>query len=546
MTTLCFQFPGRRYHATPWGHHVNEGLIEWPPSPWRLLRALLATGYSAGLWNGVGPDMLARGLIEKLAGVLPRYRLPAAVGAHTRHYMPLAVIEKGREATTLTFDTWAETGSGELFVSWDVELTPAETALLSKLAHSLGYLGRSESWVVARLLEPHERPFMSTTANDDFTDGTTCEPCVSTGVSELRLGYEQISLMAPVSADSYTAWRAAAIESLPSRSDIGSQRKRAGAKHTRVLELYPDDLMAALQTDPEWLRQHGWNQPPGSRRVLYWRRDNALEVGAPSPRVVRQRKKPVEAVLLSVTSATGNRGLLPTLTRTLPQAELLHRALVSRSTQHNTPPPMVLSGCDSEGRPLRGRHEHVHIWPLDLDGDGHLDHMLLWAAMGLNAEAQSAIRDVRWTFTKGAPQPLRLAIAGAGDLVDLRRLTGDIGLRLRVLLPDGAGACDWVAMTPFVPPRFPKKNGRNTLEGQIHAELASRGINATPTVTLLNPQEDDEARRFRHFVRTRRRGPAPAKDIGLRVRLHFETPVAGPLSLGYGSHFGLGVFAAIR
>lgn len=28
-----FRFPARRYHATPWGNHVNEGLIEWPPSP---------------------------------------------------------------------------------------------------------------------------------------------------------------------------------------------------------------------------------------------------------------------------------------------------------------------------------------------------------------------------------------------------------------------------------------------------------------------------------------------------------------------------------
>ena len=28
MPTLRLQFPGGRYHATPWGHHVNEGLVE--------------------------------------------------------------------------------------------------------------------------------------------------------------------------------------------------------------------------------------------------------------------------------------------------------------------------------------------------------------------------------------------------------------------------------------------------------------------------------------------------------------------------------------
>src|SRR5437867_3663314 len=53
--TLLLRFPGRRYHATPWGHHVNEGLIEWPPSPWRLLRALLATGYTKLGWPADGP-----------------------------------------------------------------------------------------------------------------------------------------------------------------------------------------------------------------------------------------------------------------------------------------------------------------------------------------------------------------------------------------------------------------------------------------------------------------------------------------------------------
>ena len=55
MPTLLLRFPGRRYHATPWGHHVNEGLIEWPPSPWRLLRALLATGYAKCHWPADGP-----------------------------------------------------------------------------------------------------------------------------------------------------------------------------------------------------------------------------------------------------------------------------------------------------------------------------------------------------------------------------------------------------------------------------------------------------------------------------------------------------------
>ena len=133
MPTLRLRFSGRRYHATPWGHHVNEGLVEWPPSPWRLLRALLATGYAKLHWPADGPPPLAHTLIEKLAAEPPRYRLPNAVGTHSRHYMPLARFKNGREDTTLVFDTWAQVDDGELAVHWPVELTADETALLQEL-----------------------------------------------------------------------------------------------------------------------------------------------------------------------------------------------------------------------------------------------------------------------------------------------------------------------------------------------------------------------------------------------------------------------------
>jgi CRISPR-associated protein Csb2 len=33
-------------------------------------------------------------------------------------------------------------------------------------------------------------------------------------------------------------------------------------------------------------------------------------------------------------------------------------------------------------------------------------------------------------------------------------------------------------------------------------------------------------------------------DVGYALWLHFVAPVSGPLTLGYGSHFGLGLFAA--
>lgn len=86
MATIALRFPGGRYHATPWGNHVNEGDVEWPPIPWRILRALLATGFTRLGWRSV-PET-AQSLISSLAGVLPSFRLPSGTVAHTRHYMP--------------------------------------------------------------------------------------------------------------------------------------------------------------------------------------------------------------------------------------------------------------------------------------------------------------------------------------------------------------------------------------------------------------------------------------------------------------------------
>ena len=44
MLLIEIHSPAGRFHATPWGRHVNEGAVEWPPSPWRFLRATGAAG----------------------------------------------------------------------------------------------------------------------------------------------------------------------------------------------------------------------------------------------------------------------------------------------------------------------------------------------------------------------------------------------------------------------------------------------------------------------------------------------------------------------
>ena len=92
-------------------------------------------------------------------------------------------------------------------------------------------------------------------------------------------------------------------------------------------------------------------------------------------------------------------------------------------------------------------------------------------------------------------------------------------------------------------PRFQKRHGRNALEGQILAELLSRGL--PPAHVEVRPW-DAQTLPMRHAIRVRRAPSAPPPvDAAIAVVLTFDEPVRGPLSLGYGSHFGLGLFSAV-
>ncbi len=532
--TLAFRFVSGRYHATPYGHHVNEGLIEWPPSPWRLLRFLLSVGYTSGIWNGEGPQGDARSLIEVLAQELPSYHLPQAVGTHSRHYMPKGVLDKGVEKTTLVLDTWARLGEQELYVRWpELLLSENELRVLNELIGNMNYLGRSESWVEARVVPQDEEvpPF-------------NCVP--DTAESSSSDDQEQVALLSATGVGDYSVWRDKQVERVHSSPDLQPPEgrkltKALERKRQKAIDPYPQDLLDCLQKDTNWLRKHGWSRPPGSRKAFYLRPSDAISVGTPKARAPRGSKS-VPAVLLAVTNISGNNHALPNTIRTLPQGELLHSALAGLSAgMRDGPPPIELLGRDANRQPLRGQHQHTHIHPLDLDADGHLDHVLIWAAMELSGRAQSAIRAARRTYTKGDLEPLRLAVSAYGSFRDITRISGADGAMLRRIV---GTAFKWRSLTPFVPVRHIKRKGKNTLQGQIVSELESRGLPRPNSIKFLTFQDSPGYGRFRHFVVARRRGPQPPRAIGYAVELEFDEPVPGPFALGYASHFGLGLFIA--
>lgn len=143
-TMLLLRFPFGRYHANPWARHVNEGAVEIPPSPWRLLRALYA------VWKTRVPELEeepVHGLFEALAKP-PKFHVPRHSVAHTRHYYP-----DSRDGTDRTLDAFAAFGAeAELAAEWPEDLPADQHAALERLAASMPYFGRAESLCEARLV----------------------------------------------------------------------------------------------------------------------------------------------------------------------------------------------------------------------------------------------------------------------------------------------------------------------------------------------------------------------------------------------------------
>ncbi len=540
MPTIQLKFTAGRYHATPWGLHVNEGQVEWPPCPWRLLRALLATGFNKHHWPQVPED--ARSLIDKLAATWPRYKLPAGQIAHTRHYMPY--VEGKNQKTTKVIDAFIRLASNHdpLLIHYDVELSESERQLLEQLVSDLGYLGRAESWVSGTLIE------------DTPSDPTWCEPSDDAPSSPIDFGKQQVSILGPVPAHDYATWRQSVIEQHVQQALLELQQtaekkgkkpsKSQIAKATKKIEaIYPIDLLTCLLSDTSDFQDHGWSQPPGTQYKLYTQPPGTLERKPSRPSSPIREAAHVEAALINLASDTSHANTgLPSFIRCLPQADLLHKAVISQLSQSFCP---ALTGMDEQKKPLQTNHKHAHYLPLDLDEDGRLDHIIIYAPMKLDSLAQQAIMRQRWTYTKNQTNPLATTCVGFGALDDFRRqLKQRNGKRVPILEQSRT----WVSLTPFIPARFVKKDGKNSLENQIRTELETRQTSdgqPFPTPTTIQKIDNDELveRRLLRFIRTRPDDKQqPPVNMAFGIRLTFDQPVTGPITLGYASHYGLGLF----
>lgn len=167
---------------------------------------------------------------------------------------------------------------------------------------------------------------------------------------------------------------------------------------------------------------------------------------------------------------------------------------------------------------------------------GVTDHILIVANGGFHSEDIRALQALRQVWIPGR-SPLDLVLTGVGTVSDFGGLTE---ARLATL----AKARVWESITPFVPTRHPK-TVRGTIVDSIEDQIRHSCEQLTgfaPThVRPLGNAFDWMMFRRRRTLGTGKRGP----DRAFGATLVFPIPVAGPIAIGYGSHFGLGLFRAV-
>lgn len=485
MLAIQFEFTANRYHATQWGRHVNEGVLEWPPSPWRILRAIVAT------WKRTLsdiPESRVVPILEALASERPSYRLPPASTAHTRHYMP---YNEGRnERTTLVIDSFVAIQPAKPVVAmWhNVELDQQQTEDLYSILRNMPYLGRAESWVDASLCLNPPEPNSTPMENGALPDGD----------------WETVRTLVP-------------------RTPVSLE-----------------DLMVETSA----LRHAGRIDPEAAQWWLYIRKANSFT----EFRTRRAPRRPSGEGAQVVRFALSGK-VLPMVKDTLRWGDLARRSAMSRYGRKNDGAKSpTLSGKDGDGEPLTG-HRHAFYLPTDETGDGRIDHLTVWVpkSEGLTSGEFRAIVSVNSLNPGGGRDPIQLVYQAHGnveDFIGVSRLF-DSSTRWKSLTPyvltrhtKRRGPKDARRIVEGPEEQLKREVSLRYPDGPNVA-----GIKGESPKEAIPPMRTGRHSGFRpiDFFRYRRGGGSNGGGA-YNFEIEFSEPVCGPIALGFACHYGLGLF----
>jgi CRISPR-associated protein Csb2 len=530
MIGVSIRFLTGRFHATPWGRHVNEAAPEWPISPWRLLRAFVATWKRKLDHDTRCSDAVMSRLLSSLSPP-PLFAMPPASTGHARHYMPW--FKNGPNDKTLVFDAWVAFDRRSVLVClWpEAVLEETERTALVAVADNMGSLGRAESWIEARVLSDEEASEAETSIN--------CVP------SSTALHMRNAETVRVLCVDRDTAYENTYTPKLTKTEGRGKNKQQI------ITPIYDPDWHLCLETLE--LHNKKWSDPPGSKWVTYLRPRNCFEVKPTARRRISVKRERPTVARFALDGA-----VLPLVEDTLKVAEkarivamgcfrrVEERRLYGGTAPNESPLPRsdLFSGKDETGKPLKG-HKHAFYLPTDEDSDGRIDHLTIIAEAGFGPSEQKALDRMK---------PLKLDESTTLNLV-LMALGQTHALQVDRLLGPSA---IWKSATPFISTRHAKTRGSKKdpsdprdFAGLVLIEEIDRLRERRPEIPVpesiepLNPEHRSGAHHLRpiQFKRYRqKRGDDGGRRAAGAFKIVFPTPVLGPICLGHSSHFGLGLF----
>lgn len=365
MIGIAIKFELGRYHANPWGSHVNEAAAEWPPSPWRIIRALYSTSrtHTALADSRTAIDRALQALIDAPP---PLYSLPETVAAHTRHYMPQSSYSALRpKDTDKVLDGFlALDRDAELCAWWDTALDAEAADALFDIARRLGYLGRSESVCSARMVTGAAPKAISAAP----------AASVETDAGE----WDLVDLLCPRSGRPLDDFTVSVTQLRKSRRLIPD-----GAQHVTYAV--------------ERSRRHA---APN---------DGYANGGRPTLALFRLRGS-----------------ARPAITEAVAVGQALRSALQHSYGQRNEKTASPTFSGRQGMTPRNDQHRHTHYLSL-ADGSGpRIDRLVVWAPEGFHRAEVEALAGITYISMHTIPErlPTALAALGTTDELDLRALTG--------------------------------------------------------------------------------------------------------------------------
>ena len=512
---LAQTFPLGRFHATPWKvFPYDDPHGGWPPSPWRLLRALLARSHQLERENGNVTDAERVELVQAFARSEIAWHLPdfSWRGPGLRQYQPAEfkkVPAAAKEPGMMSYNTtkvqdnfWLTGGTSQpLFWYLDGENWTASTlSLLDACLSRLTYFGRAES---------------------------------VTEMARSEIDIPEVNCR---------------LKSNDSRRGVDDSQRLVP-----VLCPLPEVTLEQLQmtTDEKALRNSTF--PPGA----IWRCASRPRRPAAKPRPSRPKKNkpPVSFLQFAVGSRVSPNSdhiaLLTNRFRGRVISGFLIREFDTKGGWPKAGPEAreavaLLAGKNAYGNKLRG-HQHAYF------------------AIWIDPQTQKPARLLAWRTTPFDEPEQRAILAAANNPLALgynkvkgKYSGGDpwtvqlVPLDSTVLRPAGFSAeahREWATMTPYVPPRHVvDRRGKikpgESVEEQLRQELELHDL---PVPDLKSFAVSEESQWVKVHGAARSEGQrSNLSKRGFEIRMTFPEPIRGPLALGHSAHFGLGLFVPVR